>query len=197
MLERIRASGRKTFLLTNSDWWYKAYHDLPLADEDQTNRDNWMSYFDMVLLIPASQGFSTGTPSSRVDSTSKLVHLSACISGPEVYSGDNHHFLHAWSQGPDVMYAGDHLADVIKCRKLCEWRTLLIVPELLHELEVTPEVLDFSQLSKFEAVLADNPDLGELKMRLWDAVNELNKDFGGSGSLSDLGTNCPIMAAKS
>ena len=25
MFERIRASGRKTFLLTNSDWWYIKY----------------------------------------------------------------------------------------------------------------------------------------------------------------------------
>ena len=85
--------------------------------------------------------FSTGTPLQRVDtSTSNLVPLSASISGPHVYSGGNHTTITSMlgAKGPDVIYAGDHLlADVIKCRKLCEWRTLLIVPELLHELEVT------------------------------------------------------------
>ena len=39
MLERIRASGRKTFLLTNSDWWYtKHIMTYLLGDEDQTNQ---------------------------------------------------------------------------------------------------------------------------------------------------------------
>ena len=37
-----------------------------------------------------------------------------------------------------VMYVGDHLwADVIRCRKNCQWKTLLIVPELAQELAVT------------------------------------------------------------
>ena len=39
MLERIRASGRKTFLLTNSDWWYtKHIMTYLLGDEDRTNQ---------------------------------------------------------------------------------------------------------------------------------------------------------------
>ena len=39
MLERIRASGRKTFLLTNSDWWYTSQiMNFLLGDEDETNQ---------------------------------------------------------------------------------------------------------------------------------------------------------------
>ena len=55
---------------------------------------------------------------------------------PTVYSGGDHEIMTSMlgAAGPDVIYCGDHLhADVVKCRKLCEWRTLLIVPELLHE----------------------------------------------------------------
>ena len=164
--------------------------------------DIWLSYFDMVVVDSCKpRFFSTGTPLQRVDtSTSNLVPLSAGISGPHVYSGGNHTTITSMlgAKGPDVIYAGDHLlADVIKCRKLCEWRTLLIVPELLHELEVTQKNFGLlSQLSKFEAVLADNPDLGELKMRLWDAVNELNKDFGGSGSLFRSGNKLSYFGSQ-
>ena len=53
-----------------------------------------------------------------------------------MYSGGDHHTVSnlLGADGPDVMYCGDHLhADVVKCRKLSEWRTLLIVPELEYE----------------------------------------------------------------
>ena len=53
--------------------------------------------------------------------------------GPVVYSGGDHRTVSSLlgADGPDVLYCGDPFhADVVKCRKLCEWRTLLIVPEL-------------------------------------------------------------------
>ena len=53
-----------------------------------------------------------------------------------MYSGGNHQAVTRLlgAEGPDVIYCGDHLhADVVKCRKLCEWRTMLIVPELKQE----------------------------------------------------------------
>ena len=68
--------------------------------------------------------------------------------GPLVYSGGNHQAITRLlgAQGPDVIYCGDHLhADVVKCRKLCEWRTLLIVPELRQEVSCYFD-MDFSYL---------------------------------------------------
>ena len=53
--------------------------------------------------------------------------------GPVVYSGGYHCTVSSLlgAEHPDVLYCGDPFhADVVKCRKLCEWRTLLIVPEL-------------------------------------------------------------------
>eukprot|EP00091_Calanus_sinicus_P002548 TRINITY_DN12618_c0_g2_i3.p1 TRINITY_DN12618_c0_g2~~TRINITY_DN12618_c0_g2_i3.p1 ORF type:complete len:226 (+),score=33.18 TRINITY_DN12618_c0_g2_i3:63-740(+) len=102
------------------------------------------------------------------------------------------------AKGPDVIYVGDHLyADVIKCRKLCEWRTLLIVPELSHELDVTQKNSGLlSHLSKLESLLAENPKLDELKVRLWEAVNELNKDFSGSGSLFRSGSRLSYFGSQ-
>jgi len=203
MLRSIKASGRKTFLLTNSDWWYTNHiMNYLLGDGQQDDKDFWLSLFDLVVVDACKpRFFSTGTPMQRVDpTTSSFVPLSANTSGPEVYSGGNHTTITSMlgAKGPDVIYAGDHLlADVIKCRKLCEWRTLLIVPELLHELEVTQKNFGLlSQLSKFEAVLADNPDLGELKMRLWDTVNELNKGFGGLGSLFRSGSKLTYFGSQ-
>ena len=117
-----------------------------------------------------------------------------------MYSGGNHTTITNMldAKGPDVIYAGDHLfADVIICRKLCEWRTLLIVPELSHELEVGQKTSGLlSHLSKLETLLAENPKLGELKVRLWEAVNELNKDFSGSGSLFRSGSRLSYFGSQ-
>eukprot|EP00092_Neocalanus_flemingeri_P002248 GFUD01002394.1.p1 GENE.GFUD01002394.1~~GFUD01002394.1.p1 ORF type:complete len:504 (+),score=173.37 GFUD01002394.1:133-1512(+) len=202
MLERMRSSGRKTFLLTNSDWWYTRQIMNFLLGVQGGRDDSWLSYFDLVVVDACKpRFFSTGTPLQSVDtSSSTLVPLSSCPPGPAVYSGGDHATISTMlgAKGPDVMYAGDHLfADVIKCRKLCEWRTLLIVPELSHELQVSQKNSALlSHLSKLETLLADNPQLEELKVRLWEAVNELNQDFGGSGSLFRSGSRLSYFGSQ-
>ena len=142
----------------------------------------------------------------RVDtSTATLIPslpppFTSCPPGPVIYSGGDHTTISTMlgAKGPDVIYVGDHLyADVIKCRKLCEWRTLLIVPELSHELDVTQKNSGLlSHLSKLESLLAENPKLDELKVRLWEAVNELNKDFSGSGSLFRSGSRLSYFGSQ-
>ena len=164
--------------------------------------DSWLSYFDLVVVDACKpRFFSTGTPLQRVDTySSTLVPLSSSPPGPIVYSGGDHSTISTMlgAKGPDVIYAGDHLfADVIKCRKLCEWRTLLIIPELSHELQVSQKNFGhFSDLAKLETLLADNPKLNELKVRLWEAVNELNQDFGGSGSLFRSGNRLSYFGSQ-
>jgi len=196
MLEKIRENGKKTFLLTNSDWWYSGQIMKFLLG------DSWLSYFDLVVVDACKpRFFSTGTPLQRVDtSTAALLPLSSSPAGPVVYSGGDHRTISTMlgAKGPDVIYVGDHLyADVIKCRKQCEWRTLLIVPELAHELQVTQKNSGLlSHLSKLESLLAENPKLDELKIRLWEAVNELNQDFSGSGSLFRSGSRLSYFGSQ-
>jgi len=202
MLSSIKRSGRKTFLLTNSDWWYTKQVMYYLLGEQGDIEDFWMSYFDLVVVDACKpKFFGSGTPLHRVDTaTSTLVPLSPPPPGPVVYSGGDHRTISGMlgAKGPDIIYVGDHLfADVIKCRKLCEWRTLLIVPELSHELQITHKNYGLlSHLTKLEALLADNPKLDELKVRLWEAVNELNQDFGFSGSLFRSGSRLSYFGSQ-
>jgi 5'-nucleotidase len=45
--------------------------------------------------------------------------------------------------GKDVLYVGDHIfGDIIKSKKQKAWRTMLVVPELNHELKVFHEKRD-------------------------------------------------------
>jgi 5'-nucleotidase len=198
MLEKIRKSGRKTFLVTNSDWWYSSQIMNFLLG------GSWLSYFDLVVVDACKpRFFSTGTALQRVDTTSStftLLPLSSCPPGPTVYSGGDHSTISRMlgARGPDVIYVGDHLyADVIKCRKECLWRTMLIVPELAHELQVTHKNSGLlSHLTKLESLLAENPKLEELKVRLWEAVNELNQYFSGSGSVFRSGSRLSFFGSQ-
>ena len=75
------------------------------------------------------------------------------------------------STGKDVLYVGDHIfGDIIKSKKQKAWRTMLVVPELNHELKVfhekrhlfnTLEALDTSiseLLRSFDMTSNQGPD---------------------------------------
>ena len=51
-------------------------------------------------------------------------------------------------------------------------------------------------MSKLEALLVENPNLDELKKRLWEAVNELNKDFSFAGSLFRSGSRLSYFGSQ-
>ena len=116
LLERLRTSEKKTFLLTNSDWWYSNQVMTFLLGP------GWVSHFSVVVVDACKPSFFS---SSR-----EMRRLEA---GDTVYSGGDHAKLTALlgCRGDDIIYWGDHLyADIVQCRRLSPWRTALVVPEL-------------------------------------------------------------------
>ena len=84
--------------------------------------------------------FSTGTDQKHVD-----IRTGSGVDTRKdemvVYSGGDHNTVTRLmgARGPNVFYCGDHLfGDVVRCRKLCEWRTMLVVPGLEEELKKSP-----------------------------------------------------------
>ncbi len=83
------------------------------------------------------------------------------------------------SMGKDVLYVGDHIfGDIIKSKKQKAWRTMLVVPELNHELKVfhdkrdlfnTLESLDTSiseLLRSFDMTSKQGPDVSKIKEKI-------------------------------
>ena len=96
----------------------------------------WNTFFDLVLVNAQKPlFFSTGSDLKYVDTkTGSLVDRLS--EEKPVFSGGDHITVARLlgARGPDVIYCGDHLyGDVVRCRKLCEWRTLLVVPILEEE----------------------------------------------------------------
>jgi len=60
----------------------------------------------------------------------------------KVFQGGNYNHLHHllgkdFIAGPQLMYVGDHMfSDVIRGKRTLGWRTMLVVPELAHEVDM-------------------------------------------------------------
>ena len=57
----------------------------------------------------------------------------------KAYQGGSYRHLHSMlgvSSGAQVLYVGDHIyGDILRSKKTLGWRTMLVVPELAHEME--------------------------------------------------------------
>jgi HAD superfamily 5'-nucleotidase-like hydrolase len=72
----------------------------------------------------------------------------------KVYQGGSYvHLMDSLgiSRGSDVLYVGDHIfGDILRSKKTLGWRTMLIVPEMDHELEVLEETREEGVLDELK-----------------------------------------------
>jgi len=217
VLYNLRASGAKTFLLTNSDWTYTNkvmnylldFPDAPYAGE------NWQKYFDFTFVDAGKPGFfSEGTVMRQVDKASGHLRLGHHIGGIEnnaVYSGGSCEVLSRLigAKGRDVLYVGDHIfGDVLKSKKLRGWRTFLIIPELKNELNVWTTKNDlFNKLQSFDQELAelylhmdssnkDRPNVAQVKKSIRETVHAMEMSYGTSGSLFRSGSRQTFFSSQ-
>ncbi len=127
-LARMRAAGKKVFLLTNSE---PAYTDavmryiLPASD----GHPSWKDHFDVIAMQARKPGFFLeGTPMEIVETGEHY----------RMITGGNVEKLEALLgvSGEAVLYFGDHTyGDIMKSKKMSLWRTAMVVEELDHELK--------------------------------------------------------------
>ncbi len=160
----IRSHNAKTFLLTNSEYWYtdKLMTYLLTNNYGNSKRD-WKSYFNYIL-VDAQKPlfFSEGTTLRIIDPNTgsmKLGSYSGQLQQNEVYSGGSCEVVSKLigSTGKDVLYVGDHIfGDIIKSKKQKAWRTMLVVPELNHELKVFHDKRDlFNTLESLDTSISE------------------------------------------
>eukprot|EP00596_Hydrurales_sp_CCMP1899_P005462 CAMPEP_0119034716 /NCGR_PEP_ID=MMETSP1177-20130426/1734_1 /TAXON_ID=2985 /ORGANISM="Ochromonas sp, Strain CCMP1899" /LENGTH=440 /DNA_ID=CAMNT_0006992373 /DNA_START=349 /DNA_END=1671 /DNA_ORIENTATION=+ len=152
MLQRLKQSGKKVFLLTNSMWEYTNVVMDYLVHEGGEHKDiEWESLFDVVIVGASKPGFLTNEYLSlfKVEKTGLLKNIedkdsltleSIEADGNRVFQGGHWQDLHKIMQitsGEKVLYVGDHVyTDILRSKRSLGWRTCLIIPELDRELEV-------------------------------------------------------------
>lgn len=142
-LDRLKRSGKKLFLLTNSDWTFTDGVLGHLLNGQDEARPHWLGYFDLVVVSSRKPAFFLDTPEPH-----------ALAGHPRCFSGGNAPWLEFMleAQGEEVLYVGDHIyGDVLRSKKNASWRTLLLVPELERELRLLEaKAVDLRELYRLE-----------------------------------------------
>jgi len=153
-LKNIKKSGRKVFLVTNSLY---DYTDVVMkyltTGGDVSVKEDWRDLFDIIITGACKPGFLTDKNLSlyRVD------EATGCLTNTEgplfesvseylehgkrkIFQGGNWLHLHKLlgvSSGTQLLYVGDHMySDILRSKRELGWRTMLVIPELEHEVNV-------------------------------------------------------------
>ncbi|XP_035736112.1 cytosolic purine 5'-nucleotidase-like isoform X6 [Vespa mandarinia] len=219
-LTRIRESGAKLFLLTNSDYVFTDKIMTYLFDfshgarPDEPHR-NWKTYFDTIVVDARKPlFFGEGTILRQVDTKTGALKLGT-HKGPlhtgEVYSGGSCDVFTELigAKGKDVLYVGDHIfGDILKSKKIRGWRTFLIVPELVQELHVwTDKCQLFAELQNLDVMLGEmyknldsstkeKPDISKLRASIRDVTHKMDLAYGMMGSLFRSGSRQTFFSSQ-
>ncbi|CAJ0566592.1 unnamed protein product, partial [Mesorhabditis spiculigera] len=209
MLKGMRDSGRKTFLLTNSDYEYtNAVMTYLLGAE-------WTSFFNLNIVDARKPNFfAEGTTFREVDPETGALKLGS-NTGPlkegVIYSGGSCEAFRKMvkARGKDVLYVGDHIfGDVLRSKKTRGWRTFLIVPELDQELSVWTERRPlFEELGGLDNQLADiyknldasatdKPEIHSVLQSIRKICHEMDQEYGVLGSLFRSGSRTTFFASQ-
>jgi 5'-nucleotidase len=215
-LDRLRQTGNKTFLLTNSEYYYTEKVMSYLLNEQNPKYLSWTSYFDVVMVnAEKPRFFGEGSTIREVDTTTghlKITHIGDHFEQGKVYSGGSLSLFHklTGAKGNEVLYIGDHIfADIIKSKKVHGWRNLLVVPELTHELTVWGKNQDkYNHLLNLEFIKAEifrgldsnsiqPPDISVLRRHIKETVKEVNREYNiHFGSLFRSGSKFSFFAMQ-
>jgi len=213
LMQRILDSGAKTFLLTNSDWWYT--NKLMTYLFDFPGLRPWRSYFSYTVVDGRKPAFfGEGTVLRQVDVNTgklKIGRHTGELREDSVYSGGSCDVLSKLigAKGKDVLYAGDHIfGDVLKSKKLRGWRTYLVVPELSRELHVwTDKHKLFDQLQGLDVQLGElyrnldsstsvKPDISAIRSAMQEVIHEMDMSYGMLGSLFRSGSRQTFFSSQ-
>uniref|UniRef100_A0A7S3K410 5'-nucleotidase n=1 Tax=Aureoumbra lagunensis TaxID=44058 RepID=A0A7S3K410_9STRA len=208
MLRNFKKAGKQVFLLTNSLFDYTNVVMNFLTNAHIDSRE-WIKLFDFVIVGAGKPTFLSPDAKQRqmlrVDISTNLGTLHNLRGKPvqlsknpmdfiqregRVFQGGNYKELHALlgiDSGSQILYVGDHMyGDVVRSKRSLGWRTMLVVPELDHELEIGFQTCDiFAQISQRQK-LCEAIEIKVDALRL-AALN--NEDIFSSSIRSDSDTD--------
>lgn len=154
VLDDFRRSGKKLFLLTNSEWRYTNVLLSFLLRDGEQGRSCWEEFFDVIVVDGGKPGFFT----NRSRETPK--RLDGGRSAVPIFSGGTALFLEDFLgyNSDRIIYFGDHTyGDILRSKKSVGWRTAMVISELTFEIEAR---------EKAQPLLGKLATLGTLRERL-------------------------------
>ena len=184
-LARLALSGRRLFLVTNSDWAYTEALCSHLFDGSLPGLGSWRELFDLVVASAGKPGFFRAErPFVPIAADGREGAEVAVPAWGGVYRGGSREGLMSLFDAPgeQVLYVGDHIySDILTSKRRNTWRTALVVRELEEELETGSRVADDTR--HLSALREELSDLGRRMDDLRDVVtiaHRLGEDNHGA-----------------
>lgn len=145
VLHRLRSAGKKLFLMTNSYYQYTNTVMTYLLDDGPADYANWRSYFDVIITGAQKPNFfKLDRPAYVLDQDGEVVQeeTQTLRRGVVYQHGNLRHLEESIGASADeILYVGDHIyGDILVSKKDSRWRTMMVIPELEHELECLESV---------------------------------------------------------
>ncbi len=203
-LHKLRSSGKKLFLLTNSYYDYTNAVMSYLLDGERRAYPSWRNYFDVAICGGRKPGFFTlREPFVALDpiTGNAIEGQVKRLSRDRVYQGGNILDFEDMTgvRGERVLYIGDHIyGDILKLRKGHTWRTAMVLQELEVEQGMSQrlerEIRDLDLLDRrrrnieseidYQVLMlkrlqklvdGDGDDIAELRPRLEEARSQVKQ----------------------
>ncbi|NBO37252.1 hypothetical protein EBU99_01580 [bacterium] len=171
-LLRLRQSGRKVFVVTNSLWDYThVVMNYIFGNDTRQLTLDWTECFDVIVTGAAKPSFfMSPNPLYEVNPDTGLLKNTDGILNPDskIFQGGNFKQLHdrlGVNSGPEILYVGDHIyGDILRSKKELGWRTMLVVNELESELNALVRFKD--EFRRYEELLEIKDGLDDELQRL-------------------------------
>ncbi len=137
-LDRMRLSGIRLFLLTNSEAGYTALVMDRLLSGKNPHHPHWTDYFDLIVVRAGKPSFFGRTGPLRPISPTILGLAQNTPRRRLAFTGGGVHALEKALRvaGDRILYFGDHTyGDILRSKRLSGWRTAMIVQALDGEIE--------------------------------------------------------------
>ena len=138
VLERYKDYGKKLMIITNSDYEYTR-ELLDFAINPYLKKHaSWRDVFDLVITFADKpRFFERNNRFLKIDSESGLMSNYIGPIRKGIYQGGSYKRLQddMGLEGQEILYIGDHIyGDVVSIKKLCAWRTALVLGDLEEEM---------------------------------------------------------------
>ncbi len=148
-LHKLRSSGKRLFLLTNSPYHYTEQVMTYLLGGGTERYQDWKQYFDVTICSSKKPLWfqPTKTSEAPLPFYKRTPDLDARAPAVEVAKGNLERGVvyeggclplfeqRLNLQGPRVLYVGDHIyGDILRSKKDSTWRTALVLQELDQEI---------------------------------------------------------------
>ena len=176
-LERFKRHGKQLWVITNSDYEYSKllldYAITPFLKEHKS----WQELFNIVVTLANKPKFFTDKlPLLKVDPKTGLMknHHGQIEEG--IYQGGCAQTIQKSSglTGEQILYLGDHIyGDVLQIKKTCNWRTGLVIDELIAETEANEKSAPIS--AEINTLMKQKIDMEQKLDELFDREQDKGK----------------------